>query len=148
MTKGSSRTGHPIDERKDGPSLHMPASMERLLVVDDNQRIRDTIVRAVRRAWPGALLEECDDAERALEKVRQLRSKGMHFDWMIVDHHLGAPLRGMDLLHILATESPETATVLMSGDPEVEQIAKADPRVTRFLRKPFRGEDVLGVLNA
>jgi DNA-binding NtrC family response regulator len=101
----------------------------RLLIVDDENDMLDFLERVFRRDFEVVRCHSVDEAERAM-------SPGPAFDVVITDRRM--PRRsGLELLEVLARQSPQTLRVLLTGyadslvDEKLEQWALVDAWVSK-----------------
>lgn len=62
---------------------------------------------------------------------------------LVICDYLMPKLDGLEVLERITRDVP---FILVSGDLVGSQVTAANPRITRVLAKPFRPEDLLGVL--
>jgi CheY-like chemotaxis protein len=102
-----------------------------ILVIDDDDMVRRSVVRVLRRKYT---VVDLPDAESALAMIE----RGARYDAILCDLHLGA-MSGRELLLALHRVAPAQANrlVILSGSPR-SAIAGAflDAVATRFLEKP------------
>lgn len=104
--------------------------MTQVLIVDDDQSLRETLARAV-RSWGFETLLE-DSAETALQRISQ-----HHVDVLVTDLRMGAQ-DGIDLIRQAARVSPQTQTILMSAYATArEQQLATEHGTVKVLCKPF-----------
>lgn len=78
------------------------------LVIDFHAESRFLLVRTLLRKFPGAVIHESDDAEKALEIVRAL-------DLRAVITHRTYDVQGIDLVKLLRDADPQVPIVMVSG---------------------------------
>lgn len=115
--------------------------MARILVVDDDSRIREVVTRMLIHAG-----HEVAAAENAVAALRLWHEQAA--DLVLTDLRL--PDRsGFALIHELRTLSPSLPVVVASGDtgqsPEQLREAEQEGRVL-VLKKPFRGAELLSMI--
>ena len=115
-------------------------SKPRVLVVDDEPNICDLLNELLSRQGYDAI-ETCLNGQEALDKVR-----ASHYDMVISDLKMPG-ISGIELIRTVKTESPDTATVLVTGFATVETAVEAlrfgaDDYVT----KPFNIEELRKVV--
>ncbi len=97
----------------------------KILIVDDEQEIRDMCKRALERA--GYRVDVSQNAQEALE----LLDKGEDYELVLTD--LSMPgLNGLELISEIKKKYPRCKTLLMTGTPPGNGIDTRD-----CLRKPF-----------
>jgi DNA-binding response OmpR family regulator len=98
---------------------------QRILVVDDEQVIRDMCKKALE--WAGYLVDVCQNAHEALELV----DKEEDYELVLTDLNLPG-LNGLELIGEIKKKHPRCKTLLMTGTPPENNI---DTR--NCLHKPF-----------
>jgi CheY-like chemotaxis protein len=117
--------------------------MARILVVDDEDLVRNTLRRILER--DGHEVLEAENGEVALEKFKQQQT-----DLVIVDLFMPV-MDGLELLNELRLEFPGTKMIAISGSiyerrPRFLEIAGRMESV-KTLAKPFTAQEVVGVVN-
>jgi putative two-component system response regulator len=116
--------------------------MRSVLIVDDDELVRDGLIR---------LLEgngyRCASAADVPSARDILRSDS--FDLVLCDLQMPGP-SGLELLEKIATELPDTATVMVTGTDDTEVARRALERgAYGYVVKPFRPNELLiNVMNA
>src|SRR6516162_7177180 len=112
-----------------------PRHPVRLLIVDDDDDLRQTLVERFRRG--GAAVTEADSAEEALARAASGR-----FDVALLDLHLPG-LDGIELLARLKEQQPELEALMLTAHSSVETAVQAMRRgAYDYLTKPFRAADL------
>jgi len=112
-----------------------PRHPVRLLIVDDDDDLRQTLVERFRRG--GAAVTEADSAEEALARAASGR-----FDVALLDLHLPG-LDGIELLTRLKEQQPELEALMLTAHSSVETAVQAMRRgAYDYLTKPFRLPDL------
>ena len=121
------------DERT--PSRRQRASTPRVLVVDDEEAVRDVVGRMLRR-----LGLEPTFAEDGLDGLETIRDGGP-FSLAVIDSVMPR-CNGSTMLEKLRTEGLDIPVILISGYAEEARAALEgdDDQQTRFLQKPFSAE--------
>ena len=102
----------------------------RVLVVDDEEVIREACQRILRRA--GHTVELASNGEQALKLIRQ-----NFYDLALIDIKMPV-LDGLGLMEIMRQEHSDTAIVVMTGHGTSETAVQAlRAGATDFLTKPF-----------
>lgn len=116
---------------------------ERVLLVEDEDPVREVSARLLRRA--GYSVVDRKDGQRALDEFE--RSNGA-FDIIITDMVMPG-MGGRELAHRIRQRSPEIPVVFMSGYTDDEELRNslADSRAL-FIEKPFTPELLLSKLRA
>ncbi len=111
---------------------------ERLLVVDDEEIIRDVLQRMFAKS--GYRVECCASAEEAIKLGPE------NYDLMLVDLRLPG-MNGLDLISHAAQEAPNTVTVMMTSFSTVESAVEAMKRgAFEYVIKPFNNEELRQVV--
>jgi DNA-binding NtrC family response regulator len=110
-----------------------------VLVIDDEESLRHALAKALRRE--GYVVETAATGGEGVDRF----AKGA-FDAVLTDVRL-PDLSGLDVLALCTETKPGVPVVVMTGFGTVESALEAMRRGARdFVRKPFRTEDVLAVL--
>ena len=116
--------------------------MKRVLVIDDDEGVRNTLGRLLERAEFEVVL--APDGEEGLRRCRATAP-----DLVITDIHMPG-LNGIEVVLTLRTWAPEMPVIVMSGGDRTDRL---DLRGTalllgavRFLRKPFTIDEGLSVI--
>ncbi|MCC7519874.1 MAG: PAS domain S-box protein [Verrucomicrobiae bacterium] len=105
---------------------------ERILVVEDNESVRDFILDALRSA--GYAVVEAANAEEALERMEE---EGAHIRLVLTDVIMPG-MGGIELARRLRAERRHLHVVLMSGFSNDDAVFRAaDEMGCVFIRKPF-----------
>jgi CheY-like chemotaxis protein len=112
-----------------------------LLVEDD-----EFIVPLVERALKGHKVTVFDNAEQALDKLRESQRLGMSFDWIITDKGLVGELDGFDLAKAVRDEQLGNpfvtlftgSAVQVQGENTVQQLREKG--IHQVIEKPFKRE--------
>ena len=115
-------------------SLASPANEPtRILVVEDNDALREAIVLALAPRWPGLI--DVADGDAALTRIRDPESPSFHV--VLCDLHL--PGASGDTIQPAALErDPDTAFLLMTADASVDSAVSAMAAgAFDFIQKPF-----------
>src|SRR5262245_43953845 len=102
----------------------------RLLIVDDDEQLRDTLVRRFQRQ--GMTVTAAGNAEETMA-----RAADTHWDIALLDLHLPG-MNGVDLLERLKRDQPELEVLLLTGHGSIETAILAMKRgAYDYLTKPF-----------
>jgi two-component system sensor histidine kinase RpfC len=101
-----------------------------ILVVDDQASTVRMLARYLRSC--GHIVAEAADPEQAIDHLRSDT-----YDAILCDIHIPG-MSGLELAHQFREDTPRTALILMTGDPDdrVEELARRAGAVG-YLRKPF-----------
>src|SRR5438552_14118303 len=110
--------------------MALPQIPLRLLIVDDDEQLRQTLVRRFQRH--GMAVTSAGSAEEALEKCEQVRC-----DVALLDLHLPG-LSGIDLLGRLKERQPQLEAIMLTAHGSIETAILAMKRgAYDYLTKPF-----------
>src|SRR5215212_2751926 len=104
--------------------------MQHIVIADDEDDVREFLVRAVRRYAPQAEVSAVGDGAAALDIMRQ---RGC--DLLISDHRMPI-MTGVELLQAVRISQPILPVVIISADMTAERAAAA-AGVTAFFYKPL-----------
>ena len=108
----------------------MNAGSEKILVVDDDDSIRDVVSKMLCRL--GFKVSSADSAESGLALF--LKNK---FDLVITDFSMSG-MDGIHLAYYIKEKSPSTQVILMTGDDKEVILSRIrDTAVDQSLFKPF-----------
>ncbi len=114
----------------------MVAAKGRLLIVDDDPRLRGAMGQVIR--GEGYSVEEAGTGEDALELLKRAS-----FDLMTVDMMMPG-IGGVEVIRHARTIHPDLAIIVLTGNPTIESaIASVKADVTDYLLKPYTGDDLL-----
>jgi DNA-binding NtrC family response regulator len=118
-----------------------PPRARSVLVIDDEESLRHSLAKALRRS--GYVVETAATGGEGVDRF----SKGS-FDAVLTDVRL-PDLSGLDVLALCTETKPGVPVIVMTGFGTVESALEAMRRGARdFVRKPFKAEEVLDVLDA
>lgn len=122
--------------------MDTPKKGHRVLVVDDDDSLREVVARQMRRA--GHFVVTAESAEVALAQTALGRAP---FDVVITDVHMPA-MTGIELATILLERRPTQRIVIVTGDPDEAMARDAISRgPVSYLLKPFELFELEGVVN-
>jgi two-component system CheB/CheR fusion protein len=126
------QVGVELNEPKAAASAQ-PGRGERILVVEDDPRVRQVTVRRLRNLGYG--VEEADGANAALAKLRA----GSSFDLLLTDVLMPGGLSGPELGYEARKLQPSLRILLSSGYADPESMRAAMRKLgADLLRKPYR----------
>lgn len=112
----------------DPPALFPPASGYRILVVDDDQCIRELIVEKL--ALTGMAVDQASTMPEALESI-----KHNFYHAVLLDNFIGDTL-GVDFIETIISASPRSLIVMLTGDNSIDSVMEAINRgASSFLVK-------------
>lgn len=129
-----------MDPRDDLPLMaQAPTDDLKILVVDDEDLVRQMIARLLRRNGIA-----CEQAASLDEAVPLLDEE--HYDILITDQNMPGG-SGAELITFVTMKSPGTATIMISGerDPILADLTQQLGGVG-FLAKPFDEEDLMSLI--
>ena len=115
-----------------------PARAERLLVVEDDDQVRDNVVRQLQGL--GYVVSQASDGTSG---IAAFEAASQPFDLLLTDVVMPGPMNGKQLADEVARRWPSVKIVFMSG--YTENAFVRDGRVDvgmRLLSKPFRKKDL------
>jgi DNA-binding response OmpR family regulator len=108
----------------------------RILVVDDDERIRFFLQQALKRS--GHRVVMASSGEEALDRLRETA-----FELAILDLNLGGRVDGMRVLKAVRWRWPETATIILTGHGSLETAMTAIREgVDLYLLKPIEASEL------
>jgi len=111
-----------------------------ILVVDDEERICDAIVKALERV--GYRVQATTDAVKALDAVEK-----SSYDMVICDVRMPV-MDGLTLLERIKEQSPATAVVMITGHGSIESAVEAMKKgAQEYLTKPFQPADIRRIVD-
>jgi DNA-binding response OmpR family regulator len=114
-------------------------ALPRILIVEDNETFRDTVVEVLRDV--GYKVKGARSLDKAAKRLNKHK-----FDLVLSDIHIGDHT-GFEVLQVAHEKRPTAKIVMMStnADPELVQQA-LDSGAARFLPKPFRVKELLKMI--
>jgi signal transduction histidine kinase len=110
---------------------------EAILVVDDNEALREVAVRQLT-----GLGYKCREADNGPAALAILGSEE-HFDLLFSDIGLPEGMNGEELARLATQRQPGLKVLLTTGYANVQKRNESDPREPlRVLRKPYRGREL------
>jgi CheY-like chemotaxis protein len=129
--------------RRGGASPASTASGEVILVVEDQEPVREVTIKRLAR-----LGYQTREAESAVAAIELLRS-GAKVDLIFSDVVMPGGLTGFDLAEWAAINHPGLAVLLTSGFSEsIAQGLTGERGAVAVLRKPYSGEDLAAAIRA
>lgn len=114
--------------------------MKKILVIDDDEYIRNTFFKVLKKR--GFEVETAESGSQALEKLKQ-----NYFDIALIDVILPDML-GTELLTKAKKELEKTAKIMLTGFPSVETNQKASCEgADTYIIKPIKIEELFSVVN-
>lgn len=134
-------------ERKGKPPAGSMTSESRILVMDDQQNIRELVVRALKRI--GAEVVTSMDGAEAIEKYQDALRSGQRFDAVILDLTIPGGMGGAEAIKHLQQIDPDVTAIVASGysdDPIMTDYGNYGFKGVIF--KPYRVKTLRVALNA
>src|SRR5690606_12629622 len=126
-----------------GSQLKGRATVRQILIVEDEQPIREMIAFALRRA--GFEVSEAEDSHRARVLMTDRRPDLVLIDWMLPD------MSGLELTRHIKRE-PHTrdlpVIMLTARAAESDKVAGLDGGADDYVTKPFSPRELLSRINA
>lgn len=115
--------------------------MDRILVVDDEERIRDMASRVLGNA--GFVVDTVGTGQEARAAAAAVSYQLVVLDLMLPDTH------GIVVLKHLLTDRPDIGVLVLSAVPEIDQRVRAlDMGALDFLAKPFAIDELVARVRA
>ncbi|MFC1841215.1 HD domain-containing phosphohydrolase [Thermodesulfobacteriota bacterium] len=111
-------------------------SQRKILIVDDDESVRRTLERIIKKIQPEcALVSSAEEARRSLEADK--------FDLILCDINMPGE-SGMDLISHVRSAYPETAVIMVSGMDDPEMAEKAlEIGAYGYMIKPFKPSEII-----
>lgn len=116
-----------------------------ILCVDDDTTVLIALRTLLAHALgPDHLIEIAESGEEALEILEDLKRSGDSISVVISDFIMPG-MRGDELLIEIHQRSPQTMTIMLTGQSDFEGVKKAinHANLYRFLEKPFNHHDII-----
>ncbi len=108
----------------------------RILVVEDEHRVADAIVRSLRAE--GMTVNSCADSQTALTACRD------NYDLIIMDRMLPGPYDGMTIVKIIRSEAIQTPVLILTALGEVtDRVEGLMSGADDYLTKPFSIKEMI-----
>ncbi|MDP8956418.1 MAG: response regulator transcription factor [Actinomycetota bacterium] len=117
-----------------------PSSPPRVLLVEDEQALADTISYSLSRE--GFDIAVADDGEAALERFRSEGPALVILDLML------PRLSGLDVLRLIRSESTVPVIVLTAKDSEADKVAGLELGADDYMTKPFSVRELVSRVRA
>jgi DNA-binding NtrC family response regulator len=109
--------------------------VQKLLVVDDDQQIREIISHFL--TIQGYHVAQADNGTQALKKCFE-----ENIDVVVTDFQMPG-MNGLSLTHHIHSVVPETPVIVMSGDGSIGKNKALNVGAADFIQKPFVIQEVL-----
>ncbi len=108
----------------------------RILVVEDEHRVADAIVRSLRAE--GMTVNSCADSQTALTACRD------NYDLIIMDRMLPGPYDGMTIVKIIRSQAIQTPVLILTALGEVtDRVEGLMSGADDYLTKPFSIKEMI-----
>ncbi len=115
--------------------------MYKLLIVEDEDLIRNAILSGIDWKALGLMVEGAEDGEIALETVRRFRP-----DIVLTDIRMPF-IDGLELTHILKEKYPDIVVLILSGHDEFSYAQEAlHLGVKKYIQKPIIPSDLIHII--
>ncbi|MCK5707358.1 MAG: PAS domain S-box protein [Candidatus Aureabacteria bacterium] len=140
----SSKVKETISRKRKTGSINSKIS-SKVLIMDDEQGITDMLGDFLKKA--GCTVETAPDGDKAIEKYKKAKEKGIPFDMVFLDITIPGGMGGENTIKELKKYDPEIYAVVMSGyskDPVLSNYS--DHGFKKMIKKPFDLEDILEII--
>ena len=115
--------------------------MKRILIIDDEDPIREVLQRVLARE--GYKVEGAENGAVAERMVQEAVADNQPFDLLLLDVHMPV-MDGITLHRRLTEQGICPKTIVVTGDPHGERIqAMMADQHTSLLEKPFRAQSAI-----
>lgn len=111
----------------------------RVLIVDDQQNIRELVSALVESVVPDVMITSCPDLDSAIYIVKGSTSEP--FNLVITDFNIPDGNEGFEIATLTKKLSPDTKIIVMSGNMWAVNESKCPGH--RFIEKPFTVAEML-----
>ncbi len=113
--------------------------MYRVLIVDDEPEIARSLRRVLKGTYEVDMVESADEALARLDELRP--------DVVISDFRM-PDMNGAELLSDVRRRLPDSIRLLLSGytDLDTQLLADHAGSISKFVKKPWKNEELLGLL--
>jgi two-component system, sensor histidine kinase and response regulator len=115
-----------------------------ILCVDDEPLVLASLkVELVRALGGSCIIETAEQASEAIAVFEELMDNNQEIALVLADHIMPG-IRGDELLRRLHERSPQTLTIMISGQADLETVARSirEARLYRYIPKPWRSEEL------
>jgi PAS domain S-box-containing protein len=128
-------------------SENRSAKRARVLVVDDEESVRDVALSMLRRL--GHQARGAGDSRQGLELYRKMREVGTPFDVVIMDLTMPGSMGGIEATRELHQLDPQVRVIVSSGYSDDAALSRpSEYGFVGVVRKPYRVEDLQRTLSA
>lgn len=114
-----------------------PIAAARILIVDDEWKIRDSLARGLRmtQQWD---VQVAADGNEALSKLKSVPIDLLVLDWMLPDHD------GLDILRYVRAQHLDTSVLMLTAREQVaDRVTGIEAGADDYLVKPFAFEELV-----
>ena len=113
-----------------------------VLVVDDEQGVREAIARVLGRA--GFAVETAENGQAALDLLRD----GEQFHAILTDLEMPG-IKGIELVRLIRERDLDVPVIILTGNPTLESaVAAVQYGGFRYLAKPFRNDEIVEIVRS
>jgi DNA-binding NtrC family response regulator len=123
--------------------------MNRLLILDDNERFADALKRSITEfdEYDTELVETVNTSHTAIEIAKHLSENKKPFTVFLIDQNLEAEMDGIQTMKELLAISPDADTIIFTGFETPQDGMRAyEEGASRYLPKPFEPRELEFVL--
>ncbi|GAK61008.1 two-component hybrid sensor and regulator [Candidatus Vecturithrix granuli] len=116
-----------------------------IVCIDDEEIVLRSLKRELNDALGGNyLIETAAGGEEALELFEELVAEGYEIPLVISDHIM-PDIKGDEVLHRIHTTSPQTLTIMLTGQANIEAVTNAvnHANLYRYIAKPWEKTDLV-----
>jgi DNA-binding NtrC family response regulator len=108
-----------------------PVKQRHILVVDDEESVRDSLTRLLERE--GYCVHAAENGEAGLALLEE------HPIQLVICDHSMPKMTGIDFLKIVRQQHPHVLRIMLTGDPNPDVIIRSinEGEVYRFIKKPW-----------
>jgi DNA-binding NtrC family response regulator len=109
----------------------MPGKEKNILIVDDEDSVRDSLTSVLERE--GYTVHQASGGD---EGLLLLKERQIHL--VISDHNMPG-MTGVDFLKLVRQRNPDVVRIMLTGDPDPQTIIRSinEGEVYRFIKKPW-----------
>jgi len=115
-----------------------------IICVDDDQAIRDSLeIELKKTVGDDYLVEMTEEGEEALELCQELLAE-QHEIALVISDCIMPGMKGDELLKQIHLLSPNTITMMLTGQAQIEEISNAIQyaKLYRYIAKPWHSDDL------
>lgn len=123
--------------------------MNRLLILDDNERFAETLQRSISRfeGYESDLVQAVTSSELAIELVKEATEMQQPFTVLLIDQNLEAEKDGIQIMKEMLAIHSDADTIIFTGyDTPEDGLRAYEAGASRYLPKPFEPAELEFVL--